>query len=165
MTLFNKLLTAIHTVGVSVSPTFCVLILRAIFNGNVYIDHLTTPRAKAHRSVCAGVIKVGTTVFLPSHRFLLVICLSLITSCLRINSAGQSMCLITTIKLSATLFSFPSWGNRNMPIPPVSLKKFCTYKSANPNFSCFLRFPLFLCPFYFLLDERFNCEKKLLFCI
>jgi len=79
--LLNKLLTAIHTVRVSVSPTYCVLILRAIFNGNVYIDHLATHRAKAHRSVCVAVISVETTVFLPSHRFLLIRCL---TSCLRI---------------------------------------------------------------------------------
>jgi hypothetical protein len=73
--LFNKLLTAIYTVLVSVSQTFCVLILCAIFNGNVYIDHLATNRAKVHWNVCAAVIKVGTTVFLPSHRFLLIRCL------------------------------------------------------------------------------------------
>ena len=75
MNLFNKLLTAICTVLVSVSQTFCVLILRAIFNGNVYIDHLATHRAKVHWNVCAAVIKVRTTVFLPSHRLLLIRCL------------------------------------------------------------------------------------------
>jgi hypothetical protein len=75
MNLFNKLLTAIYTALVSVSPTFCVLILRAIFNGNVYIDYLATHRAKMHWNVCAAVISVETTVFLPSHRFLLIRCL------------------------------------------------------------------------------------------
>ena len=45
----------------------------------------------------------------------------LITSCLRINSAEQSMCLITGIELSATLFSFPTWKNFDLPMPPVIL--------------------------------------------
>ena len=55
----NKLFATMDTVLSSSTSTYRVALFTTLFNDDGFINHRTTERAKAHRSICSPMIKVG----------------------------------------------------------------------------------------------------------
>jgi len=65
----DKLFATMQTILVSFTSAFCVFLFSTLLDGDVFIHHLATHRAKAHRGVSAPVIKVGAIVSPRYHLF------------------------------------------------------------------------------------------------
>lgn len=63
----DKLFATMHTVTSSFASTYSVFLFTTLSNEDSFVDHCTTDRAKAHRSICSPVIKVGALLSLPYH--------------------------------------------------------------------------------------------------
>jgi len=56
-----------HAVLSASKPTFGVVLFTTLPNADGFINHRTTERAEAHRSICSPMIKVGTPISLHYH--------------------------------------------------------------------------------------------------
>jgi hypothetical protein len=56
-----------HTVLSASASTYSVFLFITLSNVDGFINHRTTERAKAHRSICSPMIKVGTPILLHYH--------------------------------------------------------------------------------------------------
>ena len=56
-----------QTVLMSFTSTYSVFLFTTLSNEDGFIYHLTTKRAKAHRSICSPMIKVGALLSLYYH--------------------------------------------------------------------------------------------------
>ena len=56
-----------HTVLSASASTYSVFLLITLSNVDGFINHRTTDRAKAHRSICSPMIKVGTPISVHYH--------------------------------------------------------------------------------------------------
>ena len=51
-----------HTVVSASTSTYSVVLFTAFFDEDGFINHRTTKRAEAHRSICSPMIKVGAPI-------------------------------------------------------------------------------------------------------
>ena len=63
----DKLFATMHTVIISLASIYSVFLFTTLSDKDGFINHSTTERAEAHRSICSPMVKVGALLSLHYH--------------------------------------------------------------------------------------------------